>query len=118
MLAFALLMSRGPYRIANVRARGRAVYTNKLRAGSFRGFGNPQASFAGESQIDDLALRLGMDPVELRMRNAMQPGDTAFGGQPVASCVLRECLARVRDAQRGAAALAPRSRRRRGSASP
>ncbi len=45
VLAFALLMSRGPYRIANARAHGQAVYTNKLRAGSFRGFGNPQASF-------------------------------------------------------------------------
>ena len=55
VLAFALLMSRGPYRIPNVRARGQAVYTNKLRAGSFRGFGNPQATFAGESQIDELA---------------------------------------------------------------
>ena len=55
MLAFALLMSRGPYHIPNARARGRVIYTNKLRAGSFRGFGNPQASFAGESQIDELA---------------------------------------------------------------
>ena len=107
VLAFALLMSRGPYRIPHVRAHGRAVYTNKLRSGSFRGFGNPQASFAGESQIDDLARRLGVDPVELRLKNAMRPGDTAFGGQPVASCVLRECLTRVRDAQRDAPVLAP-----------
>src|SRR4029077_11891996 len=59
VLAFALLMSRGPYRIPNARARGQAVYTNKLRAGSFRGFGNPQATFAGESQIDELAAKLG-----------------------------------------------------------
>jgi CO/xanthine dehydrogenase Mo-binding subunit len=114
VLAFALLMSRGPYRIANARATGRAVYTNKLRSGSFRGFGNPQASFAGESQIDDLAGQLGIDPVELRLRNAMRPGDTAFGGQPVPSCVLRECLTRARDAQRAAPALAPRAGRRRG----
>ena len=88
VLAFALLMLRGPYRIANARARGQAVYTNKLRAGSFRGFGNPQASFAGESQIDELAAKLGMDPVELRLKNAMRPGDTAFGGELVRSCVL------------------------------
>src|SRR5262249_28599888 len=53
VLAFAMLMVRGPYGIPNVRIRGRAVYTNKLRAGAFRGFGNPQASFAGESQIDE-----------------------------------------------------------------
>ena len=114
VLAFALLMSRGPYRIPNVRARGEAVYTNKLRAGSFRGFGNPQASFAGESQIDDLAARLGIEPVELRLRNAMRPDDTAFGGQRVPSCVLGECITRVRDAQRSAAPLPPRSGRRRG----
>src|SRR4051812_18286779 len=80
VLAFALLMTRGPYRIGNARAVGRAVYTNKLRAGSYRGFGNPQASFARESQIDVLAAKLGMDPAELRLRNAMRPGDTAFGG--------------------------------------
>ena len=114
VLAFALLMSRGPYRIANVRARGVAVYTNKLRAGSFRGFGNPQASFAGESQLDDLAAKLGIDPCELRLRNAMRPHDTAFGGQPVRSCVLGEALARVRDAQRAAPPLAPREGIRRG----
>ena len=114
VLAFALLMARGPYRIANVRARGRAIYTNKLRAGSFRGFGNPQASFAGESQIDDLAAKLDIDPVDLRLRNAMGPGDTAFGGQPVASCVLRECLARVQEEQRKAPVLEPRPHRRRG----
>lgn len=114
VLAFALLMSRGPYRIANVRARGRVVYTNKLRAGSFRGFGNPQATFAGESQIDDLAAKLGIDPCDLRLRNAMRPGDTAFGGQPVASCILSVALARVRDAQRAASALPPREGTRRG----
>jgi len=114
VLTFALLMARGPYRIPHVRARGQAVYTNKLRAGSFRGFGNPQASFAGESQLDDLATQLGMDPVALRLANAMVPGDLAFGGQPVPSCVARECLVRVRDAQRDAAPLPPRSGRRRG----
>jgi len=114
VLAFALLMSRGPYRIANVRAQGSVVYTNKLRAGSFRGFGNPQASFAGESQIDELAAKLGLDPCELRLRNAMRPGDTAFGGQPVPSCALRDALTRVRDAQRAAPALPSPEGTRRG----
>ena len=114
VLAFALLMSRGPYRIANVRAEGKVVYTNKLRAGSFRGFGNPQATFAGESQIDDLAAMLRIDPCELRLRNAMRAGDTAFGGQPVASCALRDALTSVRDAQRSAPVLPPRDGCRRG----
>jgi CO/xanthine dehydrogenase Mo-binding subunit len=114
VLAFALLMARGPYHIPNARARGRVVYTNKLRAGSFRGFGNPQASFAGESQIDELAAKLAMDPVELRLKNAMRPNDTAFGGEVVRSCVLTDCLTRVRDAQREAAPLAPLPGRKRG----
>ena len=114
VLAFALLMSRGPYRIANARAQGQVVYTNKLRAGSFRGFGNPQATFAGESQIDELAVRLGVDPIELRLRNAMRPNDTAFGGQPVRSCVLADALTAVRDAQRRAPELAARAGMRRG----
>ena len=114
VLTFALMMSRGPYRIANVRAHGQTVYTNKLRAGSFRGFGNPQASFAGESQIDEIAARLDINPLELRLKNAMRPDDTAFGGHPVASCVLVECLERVRDAQRVAPSLAPRAGRKRG----
>ena len=114
VLTFALLMSRGPYRIPNVRAHGAVVYTNKLRAGSFRGFGNPQATFAGESQIDDLAASLGIDSCELRLRNAMRAGDTAFGGQPVASCIVGDALMRVRDAQRAASPLAPREGTQRG----
>jgi CO/xanthine dehydrogenase Mo-binding subunit len=114
VLAFALLMARGPYHVTNARARGRVIYTNKLRAGSFRGFGNPQASFASESQIDELAAELAMDPVELRLKNAMRPNDTAFGGEIVRSCVLTECVTRVRDAQRAAAPLAPLAGRKRG----
>jgi CO/xanthine dehydrogenase Mo-binding subunit len=114
VLTFALMMSRGPYRIPNVRAQGMAVYTNKLRAGSYRGFGNPQASFAGESQIDELAQALQMDPVTLRLQNAVRPGDTAFGGHPLPSCILAQCLERVRDEQAKAPAIAPRPGTRRG----
>ncbi len=114
VLTFALLMSRGPYRIPNVRAQGMAVYTNKLRAGSFRGFGNPQASFAGESQLDELAAALGMDPVALRLKNTLHAGDTAFGGQPLASCIVSSCLTHVRDAQATAPVIPPRSSMKRG----
>lgn len=107
VLSLALMMSRGPYRIANVRAAGRVVYTNKLRAGSYRGFGNPQATFASESQIDELASRAGLDPLEMRLKNAMQPGDTWFGGQSVPVCAFTECLQKLRTAQRAAPALPP-----------
>lgn len=98
VLGFALLMARGPYRIPNVRATGRAVYTNKLRAGGFRGFGNPQSTFAGECQIDELADALGLDPFDVRLRNAMRAGDTWLGGQTVEACGLVECIEKLRAA--------------------
>ena len=94
--SFGLMMGRGPYRIPHVSLQGRGFYTNKLRAGSFRGFGNPQSAFARESLLDDLAAKLEMDPLELRLRNAMKPGERWLGGQPVASCGVIECLEKVR----------------------
>jgi CO/xanthine dehydrogenase Mo-binding subunit len=103
--SFAVLMARGPYRVPNLRIQGRAVYTNKLRAGSFRGFGNPQATFARESLLDELAARLGMDPLDLRLRNALEAGEKWAGGQDVPACGFKECLHEVRaarDADKGA----------------
>ena len=75
VLGYSLLMSGGPYRIPNLRATGKLVYTNKLRFGAFRGFGNPQVTFAGEQQIDEIARRLRIDPIEMRRRNLVQEGD-------------------------------------------
>jgi CO/xanthine dehydrogenase Mo-binding subunit len=97
VLGFGMLMARGPYNIPNVHIVGHCVYTNKLRAAGFRGFGNPQVTFAGESQIDELADKLGMDPIELRLKNAMRDGDKQFGGHTVEVCGLAECLEKVRD---------------------
>jgi len=96
VLAFGLYMARGPYRIANFRATGKLVYTNKLRASGFRGFGNPQVTFAGESQLDELAEKLAVDPIDLRLRNAIRTGDKWVGGQTVNSSGLAECLQKVR----------------------
>ena len=97
VLGFGMLMARGPYNIPNIRIEGHCVYTNKLRAAGFRGFGNPQVTFAGESQIDELADKLGMDPIELRLKNAMKNGDKQTGGHTVQVCGLSECLEKVRD---------------------
>ncbi|MFN6953600.1 MAG: xanthine dehydrogenase family protein molybdopterin-binding subunit [Acetobacteraceae bacterium] len=102
VMTFAMLMVRGPYSIPHVRIEAKVAYTNKLRAGSFRGFGNPQATFAGESQIDELAAALGMDPVELRLKNAVKQGDRWIGGHTLTTCRLSDCLVAVRDAQRAA----------------
>ena len=115
VMCFGVFAARGPYNIANVRLGGSAVYTNKLRSGSFRGFGGPQAAFVGESQLDELAAVLGIDPVGLRIKNAMRAGDRYIGGQIVASCGFVECLEAVRDkaeAATAAAAPPPPGRRR------
>ncbi len=115
--SFGLMMGRGPYRIPNVSLHGRGFYTNKLRAGSFRGFGNPQSAFARECLLDDLAAELGMEPMALRLKNAMKPGETWLGGQPVASCGVIECLEKVRDrmaADRAADMTRPAPGKRRG----
>ena len=95
---YALLCSRGPYRIPNMRCNSRVVYTNHLRFAAFRGFGNPQVNFATESQMDELAARLGMDPIDLRLKNAMDAGDKWFGGQEVESNGLKDCIERARKA--------------------
>jgi CO/xanthine dehydrogenase Mo-binding subunit len=92
VLGYALLMNCGPYRIPNVHAHGRVAYTNKLRFGAFRGFGVPQVTFASETQFDEIAERLGMDPIALRRLNMLGEGDPWFGGQAVLSNGLAQCV--------------------------
>jgi len=77
--------STGPYVIPNVRADCYAVYTTNPPAGAFRGFGVYQSMFAIESMMDMLAEKLGMDPIELRRKNALRVGTATSTGQ-----VLRE----------------------------
>lgn len=83
----ATLLVTGPYNIPNVRVDSTAVYTNNLPNGAFRGFGGPQACFAIESSINKLAEKIGMDPVELRMRNLITENDTLSVGTPLPSGV-------------------------------
>ena len=97
VLGYSLLMSRGPYRIPHCRCHGRLVYTNKLRFGAFRGFGNPQVSFAAETQLDEIAAEIGMDPIELRLKNLLRPGDPWFLGGKVESNGLEDCIRAARD---------------------
>ncbi len=70
----ATLMCTGPYEIPNVKVDSYAVYTNNLPNGAFRGFGGPQGAFAAETQMNRLAETLGMDPVELRLKNVLREG--------------------------------------------
>ncbi len=67
--------SIGVYRCANKKVDGYAVYTNTVPSGAFRGYGLSQANFAVESAMDELARGIGMDPIALRRRNIVRPGD-------------------------------------------
>lgn len=77
----ATVHSTGPYRVENAKIDVVNVYTNKIPAGAFRGFGNPQVHFAIERQMDLLAEELGMDPVEFRLKNILRNGDRTVHGQ-------------------------------------
>jgi xanthine dehydrogenase D subunit len=83
VLINAVTHAQGPYRCPNAIVDGYAVRTNHLPCGAMRGFGVVQACFAHESQMDQLALACGLDPVEIRLRNAMRTGDLLITGQPV-----------------------------------
>jgi CO/xanthine dehydrogenase Mo-binding subunit len=80
------------YRIPHIKVAANLVYTNKVPTGSLRGFGNPQAHFAMESLMDMAAEELGIDPLELRLKNATQKGDITAHGWIINSCGLSESL--------------------------
>ena len=87
----------GPYRVPNVRAEARAIFTHSPPAGAFRGFGVPQAAIAHETLIDELAVACGIDPLEFRRRNALRAGDRTATGQVLeASAGLVACLDALR----------------------
>jgi CO/xanthine dehydrogenase Mo-binding subunit len=85
----------GLYRIQNVRNECILVYTNRPPTSAFRGFGNPQITFAIESMIDMLSGELGLDPMEVRMKNAALPGDVTAHGFRFTSCGFKESLEEV-----------------------
>jgi len=83
----------GPYRVPNVVTRGRAWFTNGPPAGAFRGFGVPQAAIAHETLMDDLAIAMKIDRLELRLLNALENGDRTATGQKLgAGAGLPKCL--------------------------
>lgn len=78
--------------------KGTVVYTNTTPSGAYRGFGIPQGSFAVESCVNELAHMMNMDPVDLRLKNVIEPGDHMGPyGQDVYSCRLKDCLTSVRE---------------------
>ncbi len=92
----ATTFAAGPYEVPNARLEGTAVFTNNPPCGAMRGFGAVQACFAYEAQMDKLAAALSLDPIELRLKNALHTGSVLPTGQPIAGAApVRECLQRL-----------------------
>ncbi len=91
-LNFSNMMFAAHYNIPNVRYTGKLVYTNKQMGTAFRGFGNNQIAFACESQLDSLAAKMDMDPLEFRMKNANKPGEKMHSGAEIPTCGMSECM--------------------------
>ena len=83
VLSRGTIHAAGPYRVPNVRIRSRAIATSHPPHGAFRGFGAPQSIFALERHLDRVALRLGMDPAELRRKNLLRQGESTAVGQVI-----------------------------------
>jgi CO/xanthine dehydrogenase Mo-binding subunit len=93
----ASTFASGPYEVPNVRVEGTVVYTNNPPCGAMRGFGAPQVCFAYESAMDALAAKLGMDPLELRLLNAVSTGSVQPTGQVLdGPAPVRELIERCR----------------------
>jgi CO/xanthine dehydrogenase Mo-binding subunit len=98
VLGNSTITSTGPYFIPNVKTDVYGVYTNNVPSAAFRGFGAPQALFMAEMQMNKLAEKLGMDPVEFRLKNALKDGDTLGVGTPSPSPVsVIQCIEAARD---------------------
>ncbi len=88
----------GPYRIPHVKTDAYTVYTNTVPAGAFRGFGTLQVTWAYESQMDIIAHKLGIDPLELRLKNLLRKGELYTAGDTPVDCDLKEGLLRAAQA--------------------
>jgi 4-hydroxybenzoyl-CoA reductase alpha subunit len=98
VIAYNNVMFSTLYRVKNIKYDGSLVYTNKNWGGACRGYGDPQITFAQESMLDMLADRLGMDPIDLRLKNANVPDDITANKVQITSCGLKECLIQAREA--------------------
>jgi len=87
-----IIAGAGPYRVPNVMLEVRGVHTNNPISGAMRGFGQPQVAFACERQMDRLALAFGMDPIELRLKNALVDGDASATGQVLSGVTIGQLL--------------------------
>jgi CO/xanthine dehydrogenase Mo-binding subunit len=96
-MAIGCVLLGGYYRCPNLEIEGFEVLTNKVSVGAYRAPAVPSATFAIDSQMDIMARELGLDPLEVRLKNAVQEGDPLPTETPYPRIGLRECLERVRD---------------------
>ncbi len=82
----------GHFRVPNVEFKSVAAYTNNPYAGSFRGYGNVQATYVTATVMDKLAEAVGMDPIAFRLHNAQQAGEVTPQGSKLGECALGECI--------------------------
>ncbi|HME81941.1 MAG TPA: xanthine dehydrogenase family protein molybdopterin-binding subunit [Candidatus Eremiobacteraceae bacterium] len=92
------MLASAPYRIPDLDLEATLVYTNKHVAGPVRAPGGPQANYAKELHLDELAALLGLDPLEFRLRNAWEDGDRGPGGQKLSGVRVKEALRKAADA--------------------
>jgi CO/xanthine dehydrogenase Mo-binding subunit len=98
--AYGAFVSPGPYEVPHVWTDSYTVYTNKMVATSWRSLGSAQMMFAIESQMDIIADSLGIDPVELRLKNLVHEGSFTVTGQQLKKTGIRECLLKVKEAMK------------------
>ena len=89
------MIGSGPYKIPHQRGETVVAYTNKCQSAAFRGFGMSQPTFAIELMMDIMAEKLGMDPLELRLKNTLRDGDRAGTGQAMRAVGISACLEKV-----------------------
>ena len=97
MMSYCSILLAAQHRLAGAVVEGRSVYVNRRAGGSFRGAGGPQAVFAVESQVDEIADALSVDPAEFRLRNVNRPGETTITGWEIGSAHVAECIEAVRE---------------------
>ena len=95
IVGYAACIAASLYRVPHFNYTADVVYTNKLFGGPFRGFGAPQVTFAIEVQLEKIAEKLGINPIELRLKNINKSGDTTACGWVITSCGFRECFQRA-----------------------
>ncbi len=88
-------LAAGPYNIPHVQVESFSVFTNKPMCGAMRGYGLPQVAFAYEAQMDAIAEKLGLDPLEIRMKNIVAEGSKVPTGQRLYAVGLKDCLESV-----------------------